>query len=241
MLPAVQIKQHTKYAVWSHIFSCFLVMLAASLIPNLISNVATEQLFSGVNLSDPNFDVFAFVSEKSGKIAIAQLISLAALLINLPFEYLLIRYYFVLSGTPAGAKCSLRVFFSGLENTKGFLKGAVIVFLLNTFSFFGLIVGYFPVFLTFCMAPFYLAVDSKISIGKAFSQSRKLMKGHRLEVFLIIIEFIALELIALFLSFFGAGLFSTLLSSVAQSLMYTCLAVIFVFLNREQSEEKKDT
>ncbi len=240
MLPKTEIKQHTKYAVYSHLFSCFLVMFTASFIPSVVSSFATRRIFSGVNISSADFDAVHFFIEHYKDFLLAEILSFLAIVINLPFEYLLMRYYFILSGTPANAKCSLKVFFSGMENVSAFLKGALIVLIISVLSALGIIVGYYPVFLTFCMAPFYLALDPKLGVGKALSKSRALMKGHKKETFLITLEFIIMQLVASIFSAMGVGLISVVLEAVAQSLFYTCLAVVFVQLDRAKNKEKSD-
>ena len=240
MLPKFQIKQHTKYAVYTHLFSCILVVLTASLIPSLISSVATGRALAGVDFSAENFDAARFVAEHGRDVVLANLISAIAVLINLPFEYCLIRYYFVLSGTPANVKCSFRVFFSGMENTRAFFKGAIIVFLISLFSSLGIIVGYFPVFLSVCMAPFYLALDPSIGIMQAFKKSASLMKGHKMATFSLCLEFLIWSIVASFLNLLGGGLIATVLKIVSQSLLYTTLAVVFVHLDREKNKNTEN-
>ncbi len=241
MLPISNIKRHAKGAVWSHFFSCFLVMLVASLIPTLVSNVAIGQITAGVDFASPDFDAAAFLSDNLERFFIAEIISFVALIVNLPFEFCLFRYFLVLSGTPPLVRCSLRVFFSGMENIKKFLKGAVAVLILNVASFFGIIVGYFPVYLSLVMSLFYIAYLPDISLSEAFSKSRAMMRGHKREAFRVILEFVILKVVSTMFSFFGMGLFSLILEIAGQSLLYTSLAVIFIHLADAEPIEKKDT
>lgn len=233
MLSKQHVKEHAKFAVYTHLVSAFLIVLISTAIPTVISNVVQMRFFSSADFLN-GFDMAQYVIDHAKEYLISQVIILLSLVINLPFEYCLMRYFLVLSGTPAGVKCSFRVFFSGCENVGAFVKGAFVVLLWDIFSSLGVFVGFFPVYLAFCMAPFYLAVNPSWSVKKCFSESRHLMKGHKKQAFAIILEFLLLKLAAGLLSYFGVALLSTLIDLTSHCLMYTALAVIFMHLNHEK-------
>lgn len=243
MLPKRYIKEQTKYSVYTHLFSCIAIVLLSSLIPTLVSSVALNRVMSSVSLTVEDLDLFmsGTLDESSGvyvrvidfveRYFKAQLITLFATFINLPFQYSLVRYFLVLAGTPADKTCSFRVFFSATENIKAFSKGAVLMLIISVLSGIGIVVGYFPVYLTYCMAPFYLATSSEPKVLKALSQSRKLMSGNRADAFLALLEFILIRAVAFLLSLMGLSLFAVIIEIVGTSLFYTALAVIFVRLD----------
>ncbi len=238
MLSKQHVKEHAKFAVYTHLVSAFLIVLLSTAIPTIISNVVQMRFFSSADLLN-GFDMAQYVISHAKEYLISQGIIILSLIINLPFEYCLMRYFLVLSGTPVGVKCSFRVFFSGCENVGAFIKGAFIVLLWDILSAVGVFVGFFPVYLAFCMAPFFLAVNPSWSVFKCFSESRRLMKGHKKQAFAIILEFLLLKLGANLLSSLGVAFLSTLIDLTAHCLMYTALAVIFMRLNHENSEEPK--
>ena len=253
MLPKFQIKGHAKYAVYSHIFSCFIMLIIASIVPSIVSGVVIDRVFEGVTVTNEELEGFISgtldkASEAYSKITAllddyttAQVIMLVTNVINMPFQYLLIRYFFVLAGTPADKVCSFRVFFSGMENIPALVKGAVIMLLLDLASSVGVVVGFFPVYLALCMAPFYFILDPKLGVFKAFSKSRALMKGHKKEAFLIILEFVLVIVGAYILDFAGMSFIAFPIEALARALMLTTLAVIFVRLDRGACAQSFDT
>ncbi len=253
MLPKFQVKGHAKYSVYSHIFSCFMMLIIASLIPSIVSGVVIDRVFEGVTVTNEELEGFiaGTLDKASGSYskitallddyAIAQVIMLVTNVINMPFQYLLVRYFLVLAGTPADRVCSFRVFFSGMDNVSAFIKGAVIMLLLDLASMLGIIVGFFPVYLALCMAPFYFALDPKLGIFKAFSKSRALMKGHKKEAFMILLEFILVIVGAYILDFAGMSFIAFPIEALARALMLTTLAVIFVRLDKGVSAQNNDT
>lgn len=235
MLSKQHVKEHAKFAVYTHLVSAFLIVLISTAIPTIISNVVQIRFFSSADFLN-GFDMAQYVIDHAKEYLIAQGIILLSLVINLPFEYCLMRYFLVLSGTPAGVKCSFRVFFSGCENVRAFIKGAFVVLLCNVLSAVGIFVGYFPVYLSFCMAAFFLAVNPSWSVFKCLSESRRLMKGHKKQTFSIILEFLLLKLGAELLAYYGIALLSTLIDLTAHCIMNTALAVVFMRLSHEKDE-----
>ena len=249
MLPSAHIKSHAKYAVYSHLLSCFAILIISSLLPAIVSNYVTSRLFQDVKITvdqltsyiegtlDSSSEVYGNITVFLKEYGIAQLIILFTNLINMPFQYLAMRYFLVLAGTPADKTCSFRAFFSGMEKPGALVKGAVIVLISGILSVFGIVVGYFPVYLAFCMAPFYLALSPETGVFEALSKSRKLMKRHKMEAFMILLEFIVFILGAYLLSFAGMGIIAIFVEIMAKALLNTTLAVIFVRLDKGNFEE----
>jgi len=100
MLPKLQIKGHAKYAVYSHIFSCFIMMIIASIIPAVVSGVVTDRMFEGVTITNEELENFiAGTLDKTSSAypkiinllndyTTAQAIMLFTNVINMPFQYL---------------------------------------------------------------------------------------------------------------------------------------------------------
>ena len=235
MLLKNQIKERAKYSVYTHLFSVFFIVFLASLIPNFVSSVAMGRVMAGIGTDFEQIDAAQFLKDYN----IASALTLVATFINLPFQYCLFRYFLILSGTPATKTCSFRAYFSGCENVGAFLKGAVIVLILELLSAFGIFVGYFPVYLAFCMAPFLLAMNPEIKITQAFRESRRIMRGHKKEAFSIILEFVLVRVGALILSLLGLSFFSLLVDTMALSLLYTSLATIFITLKADEKKENE--
>jgi len=247
MLSKFHIKEHSKYAVYTHLFSCFAIVFLSTLIPTAVLSVALSRHVSGFDMNSINLtDFFAGVLDTSsltftrtlefvrgfGRVYLFYII---AELINLPFKYCLMRYFLILSGTPSDIKCSFAVFFSGCENVSSFIKGALVILIIDILSAIGIFTGYFPVFLAFCMAPFYIAIDGKTGVFASLSKSRGLMKGHKKEAFSILLEFILARLGASLLSSFGLSFLSLIIDTMAYALFSTTLAVIFVRLDKERT------
>ena len=247
MLSKFHIKEHSKLAVYTHLFSCFFVVFLSTLIPTVVLSVALSSHTSGFDMNSINLtDFFAGTLDESsltftrtlefiqgfGRV---YLFYIVAELINLPFKYCLMRYFLVLSGTPVDQKCSFRVFFSGCENISSFIKGAFAILIIDTLSAICIFVGYFPVYLALCMSPFYIAIDNKTGLFSALSKSRRLMKGHKKEAFLILLEFILVRLGASLLSSMGLTFLSFIIDTMAYALFLTTLAVIFVRLDKERT------
>lgn len=249
MLPKIQIKGHAKYAVYSHLFSCFIMIIISSLVPTIVTTVVSERLVQGISITfeeveayimgtlDKMSEAYAKVEAFVDEYTLAQGIVFVTNIINLPFQYLLMRYFLVLAGTPADKVCSFRVYFSGMENVTALIKGAVIMLLFDLLTTLGIVVGFFPVYLAFCMAPFYFALDPTTGIFKAFSKSRALMKGHKKEAFVILLEFILVIIGSSVLEYTGMGFLAFPIQALARSLMFTTLAVIFVKLDRDSGEQ----
>lgn len=247
MLSKFHIKEHSKYAVYTHLFSCFAVVFMSTLIPTVVLSVAFSCHVSGFDMNGINLTDFLAGTLDTSSLTFTRTVEfiqgffkvylfyIIAELINLPFKYCLMRYFLVLSGTPSDTKCSFAVFFSGSENVSAFLKGALVILITDIVSAIGIFVGYFPVFLAFCMAPFYIAIDGKTGIFKALSKSRKLMKGYKKETFSILLEFILVRLGASLLSSFGLSFISLIIDTMAYALFTTTLAVIFVRLDKEKT------
>lgn len=248
MLSKFQIKEHSKYAVYTHLFSCFAVVFLSTLIPTVVLSAALSHHISGFDMNSINFTDFLTGALDASSVTFKRtlefiegfgkvyLFYIFAELINLPFKYCVMRYFLVLSGTPADRKCSFAVFFSGSENISAFLKGAFVILITDILSAIGIIVGYFPIYLALCMAPFYIAIDGKTGVFKALSKSRALMKGNKMAAFSILLEFILVRLGASLLSSFGLGFISLIIDTMAYALFNTTLAVIFVRLDRAKNE-----
>lgn len=227
MLSRVQIKQQAKYAVYTHMVSCILIMILTSLFPTLVLTVMVSPLIKSMQ------DMASFSVTVGQSIAFC-VVYLASIVLNTPFQYCAMRYFLILSGTPSNKKCSVKVYFSGTENIGSMIKGALSVILFSLLSCIGIFVGFFPVYLAFCMAPFYIAVNSEMSVFQALSKSRELMKGHKKEAFVIIAEFMIAKVIAALMMNYGMSIFPSVIDIVSSALLYTALAVIFVRLDIEK-------
>lgn len=248
MLSKFHIKEHAKFSVYTHLFSCLIIVFLSTLIPTVVLSVSFSQYVSGFDMNSIDLtgllagtiDATSLTFKRTvdfiqgfGRVYIFYIV---AELINLPFKYCLMRYFLVLSGTPSDGKCSFAVFFSGCENVSSFLKGAIVILVTDVLSAIGIVVGYFPVFLAFCMAPFYIAMDGKTGVFSALSKSRRLMRGHKKETFSILLEFILVRLGASLLSSFGLSFLAAIIDTMAYALFVTTLAVIFVRLDKTKNE-----
>lgn len=249
MLSKFHIKEHAKFSVYTHLFSCFAVVFLSTLIPSLVLSVSTAKYVSGFDMNTVNLTSFLGGALDPDSITFQQtfefvrgfgkvyLFYFFAELINLPFKYCLMRYFLILSGAPADVKCSFRVFFSGSENVSSFIKGAVVILITDIISAIAVFVGYFPVYLMFCMAPFYIAIDGKNGIFASLLKSCRLMRGHKREAFAILLEFILVRLGASLLSSFGLSFFAVIIDTMAYALFNTTLAVIFVRLDKNSASQ----
>lgn len=227
MLSRFHIKEHAKGSVYTHLFSCFGVVALASALPVIASYFASYQIFQNTNFLSTSFDFVRFEKD----MGIYMLIYLAVIILNMPFQYCMMRYFFALSGTAMDTPCPVKVFISGFENIGTLLKGTLAVTLIQLLSAVGIFVGYYPVFLAFCMAPYYIMLDSKITVWQALKKSRELMRGHKMEAFRILLEFILIRLAATLFSNVGLVIFALIMEMMSLAMLYTAIAIIFVRLD----------
>ncbi len=234
MLSRFHIKEHAKSSVYTHLFSCFGVVAMSSAMPLAASYFAGYRIFQNTNFLSASFDAARFEKD----MGIYMLIYLAVTLLNMPFQYCMMRYFFALSATAVDTPCPVRVFISGFENAGTLLKGTLAVTLVHLLSGIGIFVGYYPVFLTVCMAPYYIMIDSKITVWQAVKKSCRLMKGNKMEAFRILLEFILIRLGATLLSNVGLVVFALIMEMMSIAMLYTATAIIFVRLDMAKKAEE---
>ena len=111
------------------------------------------------------------------------------------------------------------------------------MFVLSIFNTVGIFLLVFPVYLSFCMAPFILKTNPEISVFKALSTSFKMMYGHKMTAFKTIVPILGVYLLC--------GLFAGILylfgffaMAVTEAVFNVSIAVIYNAINAK--EQYKD-
>ena len=129
-------------------------------------------------------------------------------------------------------KLSLKEYFAPFGNIKLIVNGAILIIVQLLLVVIGVFVLIFPVYLSFCMAPFILSDHPEMSFTKALSYSRKMMKGRKMEAFLTVIPVFGFVMVLTML--LGSSLLGILFTSVAQAVFYLVLARVYDKIKNER-------
>ena len=215
-----------KFFVFSHLGVSVLSVILSGIVASFIN------FYYQYNVSAMKVDITDIKTIKMGLS-----VALVATAINLPLTLCATTFFHEIASRGYRERVGIKDFFEPFSRPVYLLKGTLLMFILALFNTVGILLLVFPVYLSFCMAPFILKSNPDMSVFKALSTSFKMMYGHKMTAFKTIVPIMGVYLLCgLFAGVFY--LFGFLAMAVTQAVFNVTIAVIYNAINAK--EQYKD-
>lgn len=215
-------RDSAKLAVFSHMNSAILAVIASGLVATLIN------YYYQITAVDKNVNIF------SGDVEVLKLTAMVALLsvfANLPLSYCAARFYLVISRKSPFERATLKELFAPFSSPALLLKGSLLMLITSFLTVIGSVVLVFPVYFTYCMAVFVTLDKPEASVFSALRESRRMMKGHKWTAFRTTLPILAAyALVSIFLN--SLYFISFFVISIVEAVFFVTLAIIYDDIRR---------
>ncbi|MBE6700725.1 MAG: hypothetical protein E7582_02405 [Ruminococcaceae bacterium] len=210
-------RESAKVQVFSHIGQIFFAVIITGLVSSLISYHFQLTAFN------KNIEL---ISGDPEMLKIALIVSALSSIVTLPLTFCLTRFYLLTSRTHIFQKIPIKAYFTPFESPSYLLKCSLLTLTLTVINCLGVFLLIFPVFLSFCMAPFIMSDNPETSVFSALKKSFKMMRGKKMMAFRASFPFLIFYLV-ITMFFASIPVISFIMTAAGEALFYVTLALIY--------------